>query len=110
LEGNAAQNARIELHIEPNPPKGGSTNKLLVHVFDASGKPVSDATVKVTFLMPAMPEMAMPEMRASAILSWNGSAYTGEIKVPESGSWNVTVEASRAGQILATARSRVRAQ
>ena len=108
--GAGAQTARIEFQVDPNPPKGGSNNKLLVRVLDQSGKPVSDAAVKVTFLMPAMPEMSMPEMRASADLRWSGSAYAGEIKVPESGSWNVSVEASRGGQVIATYRTRVTAR
>jgi len=79
-------------------------------VLDASGKPISDAEVKVALVMPAMPAMNMPETRSPADLAWNGSDYTGTVKVPTSGSWNVEIEARRNGQLIGTYRSRLVAQ
>ena len=54
--------------------------------------------------------MNMPEMRSPADLTWNGTNYTGTVKVPSSGAWNVEIEARRNGQMLGTYRSRLVAQ
>jgi hypothetical protein len=79
-------------------------------VLDASSKPISDAAVKVALVMPAMPAMNMPEMRSPADLNWDGTQYTGTVKVPSSGAWDVEIEARRNGQVLGTYRSRLVAQ
>ncbi len=60
--GNAQQSeaaapgsaAKIELHA-PGELKGGEENAFQATLTDAAGKPVSDAQVTVTLLMPAMP-------------------------------------------------------
>ena len=49
-----------------------------VTVTGPDGKPVSDAQVQVTLVMPAMPAMGMGEMRSSINLTWNGSEYAGK--------------------------------
>ena len=76
-------------------------------MLDASGKPIPDVAVKVALVMPAMPAMNMPEMRSPADLTWDGTQYTGTVKVPSSGAWNVEIEARRNGQVLGTYRSRL---
>ena len=73
---------------------------------DSSGNAVTDAQVRVTNVMPAMPSMGMPEMRGSTDLQWNGSAYAGTMTVGMAGSWNVVVEARRGNEVLATYRTR----
>jgi RND family efflux transporter MFP subunit len=100
-----ASDFKITLSIEPNPPKGGDDNRLHVSVSDASGQSVTDAAVKVTVIMPAMPSMSMPEMRASADLQFAGSEYSGALRVPMAGSWNVVVEVRRNGQVLTSYRT-----
>jgi len=50
--------------------------------------------------------MGMGEMRSSINLIWNGSEYTGRGPIAMAGPWNVTVEASRNGQLLGVYRSR----
>jgi hypothetical protein len=60
--------------------------------------------------MPAMPAMGMPEMRSSFKLAWNGSEYMGGGTIPTAGTWNVTVEARRGGQLLGVYRSRLDAK
>jgi hypothetical protein len=95
---------------DPKTPRGNSDVTLHVTVLDASGKPVSDAQVKVTLIMPAMPAMGMGEMRAATDLAWRGSDYVGTIKVPSAGSWNVEVNASRNGQLLGSYHARLNAQ
>jgi hypothetical protein len=79
-------------------------------VQDNSGKPVTDAQVKTTLFMPAMPAMGMSEMREAATLSWKGAEYTGAIKIPTSGTWTVTVEVSRGGQVLTSYRTSLNAK
>jgi Cu(I)/Ag(I) efflux system membrane fusion protein len=109
---SAAQNAaKIELHPAGD-LKGGEDNTFQATLTDASGKPISDAQVTVMLVMPAMPAMNMPEMRNSFALTWSAGqqAYTGKGKVPMSGSWNATVEASRNGAVIASARARLTAK
>jgi RND family efflux transporter MFP subunit len=105
-EAQSSQNYTVALRSEPSPPKGGSDGRFYVTVAGPDGKPVMDAQVQITLVMPAMPSMGMAEMRSSFNLSWNGSEYTGSGPVAMAGPWNVTVEASRNGQLLGVYRSR----
>jgi len=57
-----------------------------------------------------MPAMGMGEMRSSIDLSWNGSEYVGTGTIAMAGSWNVTIEARRGGQLLGVYRSRLDAK
>jgi hypothetical protein len=106
----AVPQIKLTFRSDPETPRGNSDARLHVTVLDASGKPVSDAQVKVTLIMPAMPAMGMGEMRAASDLTWKGSDYVGTIKVPTAGSWNVEVNASRNGQILGSYHARLNAQ
>lgn len=101
-----AANYQIAFRPEPDPPKGAAPATFHVRVSDPAGQPVTDAQVRVTLVMPAMPSMGMAEMRASAGLTWKGGEYAGTTTVPMAGPWNVTVEVSRGGQPLATYRTR----
>ena len=101
-----SQNYTVTLRPEPSPPKGGSDGLFHVTVTGPDGKPVSDAQVKVTLVMPAMPSMGMGEMRSAINLTWNGSEYSGSGPIAMAGPWNITVEASRNGQLLGVFRSR----
>jgi len=107
--GQAAVSSEVQFRFsaDPTSPKGGSNATVHVAVLDASGKPISDAAVKVALVMPAMPAMNMPETRSPADLNWDGTQYTGTVKVPSSGAWNVEIEARRNGQVLGTYRSRL---
>jgi RND family efflux transporter MFP subunit len=102
----SAQNYTVTLRPEPGTRKGGSDGIFRVTVTGPDGKPVSDAQVKLTLVMPAMPSMGMGEMRSAINLSWNGSEYTGTGPIAMAGPWNVTVEATRNGQLLGVFRSR----
>jgi hypothetical protein len=75
-----------------------------------TGEEVKDAAVRMTMIMPAMPAMAMPEMRDSIELSWNGTDYSGSLKILMSGSWNVLIEVRRNGQSTVTHRLRLDAK
>ena len=102
--------ARVTFRTDPSPAKGGASNTIVVEVRDGSGKPITDAQVKVTLVMPAMPEMGMAEMRQSAELKWDEKQYSGNVTVPTTGTWNVTVEVNRDGQRVAVYRTTLRAQ
>jgi multidrug efflux pump subunit AcrA (membrane-fusion protein) len=101
-----APNYTVTLQSEPAQPKGGSEGTFHVRVTGPDGKPVPDAQVQMTLVMPAMPSMGMGEMRTAIDLQWNGSEYVGKGTVAMAGPWNITVEARRGGQLLGVYRSR----
>jgi Cu(I)/Ag(I) efflux system membrane fusion protein len=102
--------AKITYRTDPDPLQGAAPGKFYVQLVDVTGKAVTDAQVRVTLVMPAMPSMNMPEMRATADLSWNGKEYSGTINVPTAGSWTTTIEAIRSGQLLASQHVRLTAR
>ena len=102
----SGSNYTVSLQSEPAPPKGGSEGTFRVKVTSPDGKPVTDAQVQMTLVMPAMPSMGMAEMRSAIDLRWNGSEYVGKGTVGMAGPWNVTVEARRGGQLLGVYRTR----
>ena len=90
----------IAFRQQPDPPRTGDT-MLEVTVKDASGMPVTDAEVSVTFFMAAMPTMNMPAMRNAATLQHaGGGVYRGPGQVMMAGRWDVTVTVMRGGQRL----------
>ncbi len=101
---------KLDYRTDPQKLKGAAPATYHVRLTDASGKPVTDAQVTVTLVMPAMPAMHMPEMRSGGPLTWTGSEYVGSVNVPMSGSMNATIEASRNGQVIASAHIRVQAE
>jgi nitrogen fixation protein FixH len=79
-----------------------------VRVTDRDGKAVTDAQVKVTFSMPAMPSMNMPAMTTGASLAHAADGlYRGTGEVPMSGRWDVTIAVTRDGRRLATKQTTV---
>jgi RND family efflux transporter MFP subunit len=106
-----ANNAfKLAFRMEPDPPQGAKENKIHVTLTDAAGKPVTDAQVRLTFTMPAMPAMNMPQMQNGAELKWTGSEYTGPIQIIMAGGWNVSIEARRGGELVATSQVHVNAR
>lgn len=102
--------AKISFSVQPNPAKGAADNMFHVSLVDANGKAIPDAQVTVTLVMPAMPSMSMPEMRNSFQLPFVQGMYMGKGNVGMAGSWNVSVEAKRGGQVIATYRTRLNAE
>jgi nitrogen fixation protein FixH len=100
-EANAA---KIDFHADPNPMKVGEDNQFHVNLTDAAGKPIADARVTVTLVMPAMPAMGMPEMKSSGELAWKADSktYEGKCQAPMAGTWNVLVEARKNGSVIAS--------
>jgi len=107
----ASDAAKIELHASGE-LKGAEENGFEATLSDAGGKPISDAQVTVTLVMPAMPSMGMPEMRNGFALAWDAGrqVYAGKGNVPMAGTWNVTVEARKNGAVIASARTRLSAR
>jgi RND family efflux transporter MFP subunit len=101
---------KMTFKIDPDPPQGAKQNTIHVVLIDASGKPVNDAQVRLTFTMPAMPAMNMPEMKNGAELRWTGSDYTGPIQIMMAGGWNVAVEARRGNEVLTTMQTHINAR
>jgi len=106
----AVSQLQISFHTQPEPPHTGR-NRVLVSVRDAAGKPVDNAQIKAVFFMPAMPSMNMPAMRSEATLGFLGAGtYGGEIQVQTPGTWQVTVEVQKAGEVLGTGQFTVTAE
>ena len=103
-------NYKITFRTEPVPPRVADDETFHVTVTDSNGQPVTDAQVQVQLFMPAMSAMGMGEMATSFDLNWDKSEYVGKGSIPMVGSWNVTVEARRNGQLLGTARTRLDAR
>jgi Cu(I)/Ag(I) efflux system membrane fusion protein len=103
--GNAAAStATLDLRADNTPLKAGEDTTFHATLTGADGKPIADAQVTLTLVMPAMPSMGMPEMKSSSDLSWsaNEKTYTGKGRPGMAGPYNVTVEARRNGAVLAT--------
>ena len=86
----SSQGVTIDFRSEPDPPKSGD-NTIEVIVRQPDGSPITDAAVTAVFSMPAM--------RAEAKLSHvEGGRYQGMGQLSMSGTWNVTVTATRDGE------------
>jgi len=86
-------------------------NQFEVMVKGADGKPIADADVSVLFVMPAMKEMKMPEMRNEVKLKPAGECkYTGSGSVPVADKWTVTISAKKDGKVLGQKKQAVTGQ
>jgi multidrug efflux pump subunit AcrA (membrane-fusion protein) len=96
--------ARLDFHADTEPVKAGKDSSFHVNLTDASGKPIADARVTVTLIMPAMPAMNMPEMKNAFELPWMAGQemYMGKGQAPMAGSLTVLVEARRNGSVIAS--------
>jgi hypothetical protein len=103
----STQEYKITLRTEPNPAKGSQENTFHISVTDANGKPVSDGTVKITLVMPAMPQMNMAERRVSPVVAWNGSDYSGKANIPSAGLWNVDVQVLKQNHVVASKKAQL---
>jgi Cu(I)/Ag(I) efflux system membrane fusion protein/cobalt-zinc-cadmium efflux system membrane fusion protein len=100
MNGPAGQGA-IEFSTEPSPPWKGN-NVLRVKLTNDQGKPVTQAQVRVTFYMAAMPAMGMAAINKSAILGERGNgAYEGSLELANGGSYQVTIAAAKDGKTIA---------
>jgi RND family efflux transporter MFP subunit len=104
--------AKIELSAAPDPMKSGEDSTFSVKIAGADGKPVTDASVTLALIMPAMPSMGMPEMKSTIVLPWSAdhAMYLGKGQPGMAGSWTVLVEARRNGAVIATLHTHISAR
>ena len=92
----------VDLITDPAPPHKGS-NVFRVKLTDATGLPITGASVNVTFFMAAMPAMGMAAVRTSVDLADKGNGmYEGSGELESGGTWQVTIVAKKSGQTIAT--------
>ena len=85
----------IVMKIDKNPPVAGENN-ISLEIKDPSGKPVTDATVKVDYGMSAMPGMPAMNYKADAVMK--GGEYKAAMNLSMSGPWSIAVKIVRAGK------------
>jgi Cu(I)/Ag(I) efflux system membrane fusion protein/cobalt-zinc-cadmium efflux system membrane fusion protein len=106
----APQTGTIDFTTAPSPPHKGS-NVLRATVMGADGRPVAAATVTVTFFMPAMPAMGMAAMRTTSTLQERGGGlYEGSGSLQSGGTWQVSIQAQKNGQTVASKQLSVSAE
>ena len=88
----------VEVKLDKNPPITGP-NKMEINIQDDKGIKVTDATVVVEYVMPAMP--GMPSMNYKAKAELNGSRYLANVNFSMSGAWAVNIKITLAGKTQA---------
>jgi YtkA-like len=88
----------VQVKLDKNPPITGQ-NKMEINIKDDRGGNVTDATVVVEYVMPAMP--GMPAMNYKAKAELNGSRYMANVNFSMSGAWAVNIKITRAGKTQA---------
>ncbi len=97
----AAAADHLQLSTRPSPPRVG-VNQIQVRLTTPQGAAVNGAQVQAVFYMAAMPAMGMAAMRVTTALSGApGGVYTGSLRLPTPGIWQVTVVATQNGRTLA---------
>ena len=93
-----AGNNTVGVKLDKNPPITGQ-NKMEISIQDDKGGNVTDVTVVVEYVMPAMP--GMPAMNYKAKAELNGNRYLANVNFSMSGSWAVNIKITRAGKTQA---------
>jgi hypothetical protein len=88
----------VQVTIDKNPPVTGKNN-MTVGIKDVAGKYVTDATVAIDYVMPAMPGMPAMNYKSDSML--HGNMYHAVVDFSMSGPWSVTVKITRAGKTQA---------
>ena len=88
----------VEVKLDKNPPITGP-NKMEISIKDDKGGNVTDATVVVEYVMPAMP--GMPAMNYKAKTELSGSRYMANVNFSMSGAWAVNIKITRSGKTQA---------
>jgi len=107
----AAQSGAATLTLSTKPsPLGLGQNLFDVVVKDAKGRPVTDAEVTLSLVMPADPKTKHPEMRTEGKLNnAGGGKYNGIAIVSMAGEWDVTVIATQKGKEIGRVQQRLTA-
>ncbi len=95
--GEKPSTLKITLTTKPKSPVLGK-NTFTMRITDTEGKPVNDATVRLTNSMPAMPGMpGGMSLEAEATRVGDG-AYEALVQLVMAGPWKIVVVATRPGQ------------
>jgi hypothetical protein len=87
----------VVLTIDKNPPVVGKNNATIA-IKDGSGQPVTDASVRLEFGMPAMPGMPAMNYKADAVLS--DGIYKTPLSFSMAGSWFINMKILRNKKIV----------
>jgi len=99
-----APQVKVDFSSDPTPPHKGS-NTFRVKLTGQDGAPVTGVQVVVTNFMAAMPAMGMAAMKGEATLSEKGNGlYEGSGKLESGGTWQMTITATKGGQVIASKR------
>jgi YtkA-like len=109
-QAQAKQEYKISFRTDPSPAKGSAQNMFHVSVADSAGNSISDATVKIVLVMPAMPEMGMAEMKVAPTVAWNGSDYSGKANIPSAGPWKVTIQVMKQDRVIGSENTKFMAK
>ena|ERR1700690_4218306 len=85
----------VVVKIDKNPTVVGD-NKVDIEIKDSDGKAVTDAKVKIDYVMPAMP--GMPAMVYKTDAELKGTTYKAVMNLSMSGSWNISVKITKGGK------------
>ena len=86
----------VEVRIDKNPP-GRGNNNMTIYIMDSAQQPVTDARVKVNYLMPSLPgRPPMMDYNTEATLS--GNHYLAKMNLSMSGEWTIILGVTRAGK------------
>jgi hypothetical protein len=86
----------VRVMMDKNPPARGYNNMDVV-ITDAAAKPVTDAQVRVEYLMPSLPGRA-PMMEYSTTAKPSGHHYSARLDLSMAGQWTVVLKVIRAGK------------
>lgn len=111
INSSAAQaSVQIEFSTDPATAHKGR-NEYRVKLTSPSGSPVSGAQVSVRSFMPGMPDMGMPAMNVVTPLNEKGGGtYEGQVELQSGGTWQITVTATKDGNVLATKQLSINAE
>jgi Cu(I)/Ag(I) efflux system membrane fusion protein/cobalt-zinc-cadmium efflux system membrane fusion protein len=94
--------ATVDFSTDPSPPHKGN-NIFRVKLIGSDGTPVTGAQVVVANSMAAMPAMGMAAMRGETTLAEKGNGiYEGRGNLETGGTWQITITATKGGQIIAS--------
>ena len=103
MNGQAAQaTATVEFSSDPATLRKG-TNLYRVKLTSSGGSPISGAQVSARSYMPAMPQMGMAAVNiVTSLAEKNAGTYEGRVALEPGGTWQITITATKAGDIIAT--------
>lgn len=90
-------NLTLSVSMRPDPPQPGNNN-LIVKLIDSQKKIIDNASIGVAYIMPAMPQMGMPEMRGKAQANFKNGQYEAPVDLSMNGNWLIRIDISGGGE------------